>query len=158
MGNGLINDITDIIYVDIDIFDKSRTDEMADEIEKLNEEMIKENRKYILIGPGRWGTRDKWIGIPVNWTQISNAKVIVETSLEDFPLDASSGSHFFHNVTSLNVGYFSVQQELNDSYINWDKLKKEELINQTTFFRHIRFKKPLDIKMDGKKRMAVIQK
>jgi hypothetical protein len=158
MGNGLINDITDIIYVDIDIFDKSRTDEMAEEIEKLNGEMIKENRKYILIGPGRWGTRDKWIGIPVNWTQISNAKVIVETSLEDFPLDASSGSHFFHNVTSLNVGYFSVQQELNDSYINWDKLKQEELINQTTFFRHIRFKKPLDVKMDGKKRMAVIQK
>ena len=158
MGNGLINDITDIIYVDIDIFDKSRTNEMAEEIEKLNEEMIKENRKYILIGPGRWGTRDKWIGIPVNWTQISNAKVIVETSLEDFPLDASSGSHFFHNVTSLNVGYFSVQQELNDSYINWDKLRQEELINQTTFFRHIRFKKPLDVKMDGKKRMAVIQK
>jgi len=158
MGNGLINDITDIIYVDIDIFDKSRTDEMAEEIEKLNGEMIKENRKYILIGPGRWGTRDKWIGIPVNWTQISNAKVIVETSLEDFPLDASSGSHFFHNVTSLNVGYFSVQQELNDSYINWDKLKQEELINKTTFFRHIRFKKPLDVKMDGKKRMAVIQK
>jgi len=71
-------------------------------------------------------------------------------------LDASSGSHFFHNVTSLNVGYFSVQQELNDSYINWDKLKQEELIDKTTFFRHIRFKEPLDVKMDGKKRMAVI--
>ena len=156
MGNGLINDITDVIYVDISIFDKSKTDEMALEIEKLNLLMIKENRKYILIGPGRWGTRDKWIGIPVNWTQISNAKVIVETSLEDFPLDASSGSHFFHNVTSLNVGYFSVQQELNESYINWDKLKNEKIINQTNFFRHIRFKEPLDVKMDGKKRMAVI--
>jgi len=156
MGNGLINDITDVIYVDIDIFDKSKTSQMADEIEMLNHEMIKENRKYILIGPGRWGTRDKWIGIPVNWTQISNAKVIVETSLEDFPLDASSGSHFFHNVTSLNVGYFSVQQELNESYINWEKLKQEELIHETTFFRHIRFKEALDVKMDGKKRMAVI--
>ncbi|MFZ4399067.1 MAG: PEP/pyruvate-binding domain-containing protein [Bacteroidales bacterium] len=156
MGNGLLNDITDVIYIDIEVFDKSKTEEMADEIEKMNDEMIKENRKYILIGPGRWGTRDKWIGIPVNWTQISNAKVIVETSLEDFPLDASSGSHFFHNVTSLNVGYFSVQQELNESYINWEKLKNEKLINQTKYFRHIRFNEPLDVKMDGKKRMAVI--
>ncbi|MCX6231495.1 MAG: PAS domain-containing protein [Bacteroidetes bacterium] len=157
MGNGLINDITDIIYVDISLFDKSHTDEMVCEIESLNDMMIKENRKYILIGPGRWGTRDKWIGIPVNWTQISNAKVIVETSLEDFPLDASSGSHFFHNVTSLKVGYFSVQQELNDSYINWDKLNKAKLINKTKYFRHIRFENTIDVKMDGKKRMAVIE-
>jgi len=156
MGNGLINDITDIIYVDISLFDKSKTMEMAEEIEMLNDLMIKENRKYILIGPGRWGTRDRWIGIPVNWTQISNAKVIVETSLEDFPLDASSGSHFFHNVTSLNVGYFSIQQELNDSYINWEKFENVELINSTNYFRHIRFKDPLVVKMDGKKRMAVI--
>ena len=158
MGNGLIDTITDVIYADISIFDKSRTCEMANEIEMLNNIMIKENRKYILIGPGRWGTRDKWIGIPVNWTQISNAKVIVETSLEDFPLDASSGSHFFHNVTSLNVGYFSVQQELNDSYINWQALENEKLINQTIFFKHIRYNKPLIVKMDGKKRMAVISK
>jgi hypothetical protein len=156
MGNGLINDITDVIYADISVFDKSKTYEMSLEIEKLNEMMVREGRKYILIGPGRWGTRDKWIGIPVNWPQISNAKVIVETSLEDFPLDASSGSHFFHNVTSLNVGYFSVQQELKDSYINWLSLEKEEVITQTNFFKHIRFKEPLVVKMDGKKRMAVI--
>lgn len=156
MGNGLINDIFDVIYVDINLFDKSKTCEMADEIEKLNQKMVQENKKYILIGPGRWGTRDRWIGIPVNWPQISNAKIIVETSLEDFPLDASSGSHFFHNVTSQNVGYFSVQQELNTSYINWEILEKAEVIEKTNFFKHVRFHEPLVVKMDGKKRMAVI--
>ena len=156
MGNGLINDVYDVIYVDINKFDKSFTNVMADEIEKLNEMMVNDGRKYILIGPGRWGTRDRWIGIPVNWPQISNAKVIVETSLNDFPLDASSGSHFFHNVTSMNIGYFSVQPEYDDSYIKWDVLEKQELINQTTYFRHVRFKKPLVVKMDGKKRMAII--
>ena len=87
------------------------TREMAVQIEQLNKKMVAEDRKYILIGPGRWGTRDPFIGIPVNWSQISNAKVIVETSLEDFPLDASLGSHFFHNVTSMNVGYFSIQHD-----------------------------------------------
>jgi len=156
MGNGIIKDIYDIIYVERDLFDKSETEEMTREIEDLNAKMIKQNKKYILIGPGRWGSRDKWIGIPVNWPQISNAKIIVETSLEGYPLDASSGSHFFHNVTSMNVGYFSVQPELSKSYIDWDVLKKQEIINQTNYFKHIRFAKPLKVRMDGKKRISVI--
>ncbi|MHC1775199.1 MAG: PEP/pyruvate-binding domain-containing protein [Lentimicrobium sp.] len=156
MGNGLINDITDVIYIDIAVFDKRRTEEMALEIESLNKQMMNADRKYLLIGPGRWGTRDRWIGIPVNWPQISSAKVIVETSLEGYPLDASSGSHFFHNVTSMNVGYFSVQQELTGSFIKWDILDKQLLVQRTTFFRHVRFEKPLVIKMDGKKRIAAI--
>ncbi|MCD4744927.1 MAG: hypothetical protein K8R58_01355 [Bacteroidales bacterium] len=156
MGNGVIKDVYDVIFIDNDLFDKKKTEEMAREIEKLNAEMGKQNKKYILIGPGRWGTRDKWIGIPVNWPQISNAKVIVETSLEGYPLDASSGSHFFHNVTSMNVGYFSVQPELSGSYINYDILKKQKLIKKTNFFRHIRFEKPITVRMDGKKRISVI--
>jgi hypothetical protein len=156
MGNGIIKDICDIIYVDRDLFDKRETEEMTREIEALNAKMIKQNKKYILIGPGRWGSRDKWIGIPVNWPQISNAKIIVETSLEGYPLDASSGSHFFHNVTTMNVGYFSVQPELSKSYIEWDVLKKQEIINQTNYFKHIKFAKPLKVRMDGKKRISVI--
>jgi len=156
MGNGLIDDITDVIYIDIASFDKKRTEEMVTEIEDLNKQMMDSDRKYLLIGPGRWGTRDRWIGIPVNWPQISSARVIVETSLEGYPLDASSGSHFFHNVTSMNVGYFSVQQELSGSFIKWDILDKQPLIQRTTFFRHVRFNKPLIIKMDGKKRIAAI--
>jgi len=156
MGNGLIKDLTDVIYIDNQIFDKSKTQEMVLEIEKLNIMMRKENRKYILIGPGRWGTRDPWIGIPVNWTQISHAKTIVETSLEGYPLDASSGSHFFHNVTSMNVGYFSVQPELGNSFIDYEMLNKQPLISKTNFFRHVRFENALNLHMDGRKRMAVV--
>lgn len=156
MGNGLIKDIRDVIYVNPDQFDKKQTEEMAREIAALNERMMNEKRPYVLIGPGRWGTRDKWIGIPVNWPQISNAKVIVETSLEDFPLDASSGSHFFHNVTSMNVGYFTIQPELDTGYIRYDILDKQEKVNETRFFRHVRFQEPVRVRMDGKKRISVI--
>jgi hypothetical protein len=156
MGNGLIKNIRDVVFVDRDRFDKRYTEEMALEISKLNDEFAVTKTPYLLIGPGRWGTRDKWIGIPVNWPQISQAKVIVETSLEDFPLDASSGSHFFHNVTSMNVGYFTVQPEMSRSYINYEMLNKQELISDRKYFRHVRFAEPLAVRMDGKKRISVI--
>lgn len=156
MGNGVIDDVCDLIYVDREVFDKSMTEKMAEEIEVLNKQMAAEERKYILIGPGRWGTRDRWIGIPVQWAQISNARIIVETSLEGFPLDASSGSHFFHNVTSMNVGYFSVVEGIGKNFIDWEMLNSMEEINRTTYFRHIRLQKPFVIKMDGRKRIAVV--
>lgn len=156
LGNGMIDSIQDMIFVDIRKFDKSDTMAMAKEIEKLNSLMMEEDKKYVLLGPGRWGTRDPWIGIPVSWPQICNAKVIIETSLANFPLDASSGSHFFHNVTSADVGYLSVQQEKSNHTINWEILDKQEIIRESQYFKHIRFKKPLTIKMDGKKRIAII--
>jgi hypothetical protein len=157
MGNGIINEVYDLIYVDVDKFDKSQTTQMADEIAKLNDKMKKEGRKYVLIGPGRWGTRDPWIGIPVKWASISNAKVIVETNLEGFPLESSSGSHFFHNVISMNVGYFSVQHGIGRNKIDYEKLNKHKPLNKTKYFKHIRFKEPLIIKMDGKKGIAMIK-
>jgi hypothetical protein len=156
MGNGMVSNISDVIYVDRERFDKSRTVEMAEEIDRLNSLMGKEGKQYVLIGPGRWGTRDHWIGIPVNWPQISNAKIIVETSLEGFPLDASSGSHFFHNVTSMNVGYFSIQDENPKTFIRWDVLDQQPVVSKTNFFNHVRFTRPLTIKMDGKQRISVI--
>lgn len=156
LGNGMIDSIRDVIYVNLDVFDKSKTKEMAAEIDALNSKMIKENKQYVLIGPGRWGTRDPWIGIPVNWPQICNAKVIVETSLANFPLDASSGSHFFHNVTSADVGYLSVQQEMSSNKIQWDILNQQKLVEESKYFRHVEFDQPLTIKMDGKKRLSVI--
>jgi hypothetical protein len=156
MGNGLVDNIHDIVFVDVDVFDKAETVQMTHEISKLNKMFSEWRRKYILIGPGRWGTRDRWIGIPVNWSQISNAKIIVETSLEGYPLDASSGSHFFHNVVSMNVGYFTVQPELSKSYIRWDFLKKMEVVTKTKYFRHIHFEEPLKVSMDGKKRIGVV--
>jgi len=156
MGNGKIDSINDVIFIENDKFDKTKTLEMTYEIEKLNAEMILKNKKYVLIGPGRWGTRDRFIGIPVTWPKISNAKVIVEMSLKDFPLDASLGSHFFHNITSMNVGYFSINSLSVDNYINFDILNKQKIINRTKYFKHVRFKKPLTIKMDGKKRISVV--
>ncbi len=156
MGNGLIDHVKDVIFVDNDIFDKTRTEEMADEIDKLNLKMVQENKEYILIGPGRWGTRDRWIGIPVTWPQISNAKLIVETSLHNFPLDASSGSHFFHNVTSMNVGYCSIQHVSKDCNIIYDKLKSQKVIEKTKHFIHVEFDEALAIKMDGRNRIVLV--
>ncbi len=156
LGNGKIETIRDIIFVDINRFDKISTEEIAGEITQLNEQLKKENREYLLIGPGRWGSSDKFIGIPVKWSQISKAKVIVETSLKDFPLDASLGSHFFHNVISMNVGYFSVQPEISKSFINWEKLFGQQPFQTTKHCIHLRFKKPITVQMDGKRRIAII--
>lgn len=156
MGNGEINEVRDIIYVEPEKFDRMKTSDMADEINSINEKMLRENRRYVLMGPGRWGTKDRFIGIPVMWPQISNAKVIVEISFPDFHVDASLGSHFFHNVTSMNVGYFSINQDSPDGRIYWEKLKNQKVVEKGKFFRHIQFEKPLLIRMDGRKGMAVI--
>jgi hypothetical protein len=156
MGNGLIDHITDIIYIEPEKFDNTLTTEMAAEIDLINHRMTNENRQYILIGPGRWGTRDKFIGIPVDWPQISNAKVIVEVSLPRFHVDASLGSHFFHNVTSMNVGYLSISEETYGGIVKWDILAKQVLVDKGRYFRHVRFESPLTIRMDGRKGMAVI--
>jgi len=131
-------------------------EEMATEIEYFNKRLKKTGREYVLIGPGRWGSRDKFIGIPVKWSQISGARIIVETDLADFPLDASMGSHFFHNVTSMNVGYLSVHSG-GESLIHYDLLEKQVVIEEGKFFRHIRFEHDLDIVMDGKKRQSLIR-
>ncbi len=156
MGNGLVEDIKDVIFVEPDTFDKTRTLAMTHEIEEMNDRMLDLGQRYILVGPGRWGTRDPFIGIPVAWSQISSAKVIVEMSMEGFPLDASLGSHFFHNVTSMNVGYFSVNHKSPGDFINWDILRNQEVIEKKKYFTHVRFKDPLYVKMDGKKSIAVV--
>lgn len=156
MGNGVIRDIKDVVFVDRDSFDKSKTNEIAAQIEKINTRFVKDKKKYILIGPGRWGTRDRWIGIPVAWPQISNAKLIVETDLEGFPLEASSGSHFFHNVTTMNVGYLSIHDDDPATYIKWDKLENHKSREKTGYINHIHFDNPITIKMDGKQRITVV--
>ena len=157
MGNGKVDNIRDVVYIDPDKFDNTRTEAMAAEIDEINDKMLAEGKKYILIGPGRWGTRDRFIGVPVAWPQISQAQVIVEVSLPEFPLDASLGSHFFHNVTSMNVGYFSIDQASTDEFVKWERLKREEVVSEGKFFRHIRFRSPLIVRMDGKKRISIIE-
>lgn len=156
VGNGRINDVRDIIFADINRFNKLKTLEMAAEIDGLNKMMAENNRPYILIGPGRWGSRDQFVGIPVNWSQISNARVIVEVSLHNFPLDTSLGSHFFHNVTAMNIGYFSVQHTSPTDFIRWDMLHELPMEHQTNYFNHVRLDKPVTILMDGKHKTSVI--
>ena len=156
MGNGVITDIRDVVYVKNEAFDKTRTPEIAEQVNLINQKLDKEHRKYLLIGPGRWGTRDRFIGIPVTWNNIYNAKVIVETSLEGFPLDASYGSHFFHNLTTLNIAYFSVMPEAGKGFIRYDRIDEGNLIEETEFLRHVRFDKPLKIIIDGRNRKAAV--
>ena len=156
VGNGEIKEIRDVIYVDNEKFSKLKTIEMAEEIEKLNKMMVENDWKYVLIGPGRWGSRDRFVGIPVNWSQISNAKVIVEVSLENYPLDSSLGSHFFHNVTSMNIGYFSVQHSSPNDFVSWEMLNSQKVMHETNFFKHVQFKNPLTILMDGRLKTSTI--
>ena len=156
MGNGIVSGITDIIFVDPDRFDKMETREIAAEISQFNHKMDLLNKEYILIGPGRWGSRDPFTGIPVTWANISKSRIIVEMGLEDFPLDGSLGSHFFHNVTSMNVGYFTIPHNSTDSSINIDILKSKPITEKGNYIRHISFDKPLNIIMDGKNRQALI--
>ncbi len=158
MGNGLIDDISDIIYVKPELFDKSKTVEMVDELAAFNKYCMREKKKYVLIGPGRWGTRDRWLGIPVKWPDISNAKIIVETDLKNYPLEASAGSHFFNNVISMNVGYYSLHHGKGRNKIDYDFLNSLPLIQKGKWFRHVRTKSKLTIKMDGKKGILVIFK
>ncbi len=157
MGNGLIDNVCDVVYVDPEKFDKLKTREIAREINNVNKKLDAEGKEYILVGPGRWGTRDQFTGIPVTWAKISRARVIVEMGLPDFPLDGSLGSHFFHNVTSMNVGYFSIPHNSRDAHINMDLLKEQELIEDFGYVKHVRFKENLSVLMDGRKREALIR-
>ena len=157
MGNGTVDKIRDVVYVDHKKFNKAHTKEMAKDFEMLNKKFLKEDKNYILIAPGRLGSRDRWLGVPVAWSQISKAKIIVETSLPHFPLDASAGSHFFHNVVSMGVGYFSIQHSNPEHLLKWELLDEQKIIFESEFVKHVRFSKPLKIKMDGKKRISIIE-
>ncbi len=156
MGNGVIDCIKHIVIVDRSTFDKTETVNIANQIEEINSYCKDNDIEYVLIGPGRWGTRDKWIGIPVTWSQISKVKAIIETSLKDFPLDASSGSHFFHNVTSMNIGYASVNHDDTNMLLDWNRILSEQVIFSTKHVRLIEFKQHLTIKMDGIEREMII--
>jgi hypothetical protein len=156
MGNGIVQNIRDVVFIDREKFDNSQTMTMTREIEAMNWKMQQEGKKYVLIGPGRWGTRDKFIGIPVVWSQISNAAVIVEIGLRDYPLEASLGSHFFHNLTSMNVGYLSIADNTGNNFINWEALDHQPIINQTEYFKHVEFRNPLQIVMNGKKMKSAV--
>jgi hypothetical protein len=155
LGNGQFEEIEDIILVNPETFDAASTIEIATEIGNVNKEMILHKRKYLLIGPGRWGSADRWLGIPVRWPDISGVGAIVETTIEGLKADPSQGSHFFHNITSLGIGYLNTS-EGGEDFIDWKWLRSLPVKNQTRHLKHVILKKPLTIKIDGKKSKGVI--
>jgi hypothetical protein len=157
LGNGRVETISDIIYLKPDSFDTMRTQEIASELEKVNTELLKQDRKYLLIGFGRWGTSDASAGIPVDWGQIAGAKAIVEATLESINFEQSQGSHFFHNVSGFRVFYFSVDR-MNDKQIDWEWLNKQESYQETNYLRHLRLNTPIKIEVDGKSGRGIILK
>jgi CheY-like chemotaxis protein len=155
LGNGSSKDITDIVYVEPDTFDPARTVEIAAEIGRINKKLVQEKRKYLLIGPGRWGSADRWLGIPVSWHDISGVGAIIETTTANLKADPSQGSHFFHNITSLGIGYLTTNHN-NGDFIDWQWLRSLPAAAETTYLNHARLENPLTIKIDGKKSRAVI--
>lgn len=157
LGNGVEENISDIIYLKADSFDPLHTQKIASELEKINTELLKQKRKYLLIGFGRWGTSDASAGIPVDWGQIAGAKAIVEATLDSINFEQSQGSHFFHNVSGFQVFYFSVDR-MNDKQIDWDWLNDQESILETNYLRHLRLDTPLKIEVDGRSGKGIILK
>jgi hypothetical protein len=158
LGNGVISELRDIVVVDIHRFDRSKSRDVAKEVSQFNEKLINEHRPYLLVGVGRWGTLDPWLGIPVKWDQISGAKAIVESGFKDFAITPSQGSHFFQNITSFLVGYFTINSHMKQGFIDWDWLSQQEAVEEKEFTRHIRLKNPVVVKINGHKNMGVILK
>ena len=157
LGNGINNTIKDIVYVKPESFEAKHTNQIAGELESINKILVNLHRPYLLIGFGRWGSSDPWLGIPVNWGQVSGAKAIVETAMENLNVEFSQGSHFFHNLTSFNVSYFSVK--ISDSYkIDWDWLSKQHVEYETDFVRHVSLSSVLHTKVDGRSGRGTINK
>ncbi len=157
LGNGSIKDVYDIIIVDYHKFDRSKSREVAKEVSSFNSRLINQKKPYLLIGVGRWGTLDPWLGIPVTWDQIAGAKAIVETSFKEMTVEPSQGSHFFQNITSFMIGYFTINEN-DDDFIDWNWLLKKEPIEEMNYTKHIRFNSPVVIKMNGHQNKGLILK
>ncbi|MBR4845362.1 MAG: phosphoenolpyruvate synthase [Bacteroidaceae bacterium] len=158
LGHGIANDVHDIIYVKTDNYSASNNQLIAYDIEKMNRRFLDEGKNYVLVGPGRWGSSDTWLGIPVKWPHISAARVIVEAGLTNYRVDPSQGTHFFQNLTSFGVGYFTINAYCNDGVYDQSFLDSMPAVEETRFLRHVHFDKPLVIKMDGKRNLGVVMK
>lgn len=158
LGNGRIEGIRDLVVVDFQRFERSRSREAAAEIGRLNNQLLASGTPYVLIGVGRWGSRDPWLGIPVTWDQVAGAKVIVEAGLRDLKVTPSQGSHFFQNLTSFNIGYFTINAEDSHALLDWDWLDAQQAETDRDHVRHLRLPEPLLVKMNGRKGEGVILK
>jgi CheY-like chemotaxis protein len=158
LGHGAIRDVRDVLVVDASTFDRSRSHDVAREVAAVNDKLIEEGRGYLLVGPGRWGTLDPLLGIPVKWEQICGAKAIIEASFRDMDVDPSQGSHFFQNLTAFQVAYFSVSPRLRNSFVDWEWLGAQQPCEQRQFVRHLRLDEPLLVQVNGRARRGVIRK
>ncbi|MDE5999470.1 MAG: PEP/pyruvate-binding domain-containing protein, partial [Bacteroidaceae bacterium] len=156
IGHGIINDICDVVYVKTADYSAANNPTIADEIERINRGFLQRCENYVLVGPGRWGSSDSWLGIPVKWPNISAAKVIVEAGLRNFRVDPSQGTHFFQNLTSMGVGYFTVNDFIGDGIYNQALLNSLPAVEETEHVRHVRFPSPVVIKIDGMKKEGVV--
>jgi hypothetical protein len=157
LGHGISEDVTDVVYVKTDEnFTAANNPMIADEIERINRKFLNEDKNYILIGPGRWGSSDYWLGIPVKWPHISGARVIVEAGLKNYHVDPSQGTHFFQNLTSFGVGYFTINTYTGDGVLQKEILDSMPAVEETEHVRHVRFERPLKVMMDGKKQTGVV--
>ena len=157
LGHGISEDVYDVVYVKTDDnFTASNNPMIAREIETINQKFLNEDKNYVLIGPGRWGSSDYWLGIPVKWPHISAARVIVEAGLKNYHVDPSQGTHFFQNLTSFGVGYFTINTYTGDGVMQKEILDSMPAIEETEFVRHVRFERPLKVMMDGKKQTGVV--
>ena len=158
LGHGIVGDVQDIIYVKTGAFNSSNNQLIAYEIEKMNRSFTDQEKGYVLVGPGRWGSSDSWLGIPVKWPHISNARVIVECGLENYRVDPSQGTHFFQNLTSFGVGYFTVNPFKGDGWFDEAFLNAQPAVEETEYLRHVHFDAPITIKMDEKRSLGVVLK
>ncbi len=158
IGHGIMSDIYDVIYVKTESYSASNNPVIASEIEVMNRKMLNEKREYVLVGPGRWGSSDSWLGVPVKWPAISGARVIVECGLTNYRIDPSQGTHFFQNLTSLGVAYFTVNPYRNDGIFDEAYLNALPALEETQYLRHVRFESPLTAKVDGMKKKGVVIK
>ncbi len=157
LGHGISEDVVDVVYVKTDEnFTASNNPAIAVDIERINRRFLAEDKNYILVGPGRWGSSDPWLGIPVKWPHISAAKVIVESGLENYRVDPSQGTHFFQNLTSFGVGYFTINTYIADGIFRRDILDAMSAVEETQYVRHVRFERPLRIMMDGKRQEGLV--
>jgi CheY-like chemotaxis protein len=158
LGNGALKDIYDLVMVDIEKFDRAKSVDVAAELSVINTKLVAQKRPYVLIGVGRWGSLDPWLGIPVTWDQISGAGVIVESGFRDFNVTPSQGSHFFQNITSFRIGYFTVNSIDKLGFIDWEWLAKQKAVEEANYVRHLRFEDPINVRINGHKNKGIIIK
>jgi CheY-like chemotaxis protein len=158
LGHGIFKGVYDLVYVKPESFSAARNKDVSGIIENLNSQFVRDGKGYILIGPGRWGSTDPWLGIPVKWQQISAARIIIESGLKNYRIDPSQGTHFFQNLTSFRVGYFTINPYIKEGYYDVDYLNSLNVIYEDEFIRHVRFEKPLEIMIDGKRHKGAIMK